>query len=576
MRVGQLIFAAACCLRLAEAIPKIVEYHWNLEEHEIAPDGFKRKMFLVNGQFPGPTIEVNHNDVVRVIVRNNLDEPTSLHWHGMFQRGTPWMDGVPGMTNCPIPAQSSYTYEFNTTGNWGTYYWHSHHKGQLADGLMGPLIIHNPEEDPHVDDYDEEFEVTVSDLYHKASASVVKKLHSIPALEAVPDNILINGRGSFDCDTSIPQFKFEPGKRYRLRLINAGAISNIRFSIDNHKLTIIEADGVPMKKYTVDRLTLHVAQRYSVIVEANQTPQNYYMRAELDTQCFHGEAETLEDYPPALAEVSYNDGEDTFDGSVAAKDTMPHCADMNGESLVNYYPVAAPPYDESIVVRVRFGKNGTRLRGFLNNQTYVHDSSRPTMMNWWSGQSNINSVNFLHVINKPKVVQVVIQGGVNGGEHPFHLHGHTFMIVGTGQGTFDPKKHEANFNYHNPTRRDVAVLPRKGWIAIRFIADNPGVWALHCHMDWHLEAGLSMQFLSLPDEIMNLKIPDSTVDLCKDIRYASARHTKGELQKAAFGGQVSKGHPAIDPATSTWDDATWLEAGNVVADLRVMKKQKGA
>lgn len=114
MRIGQLIFAAACCLRLAEAIPKIVEYHWNVEEHEIAPDGFKRKMFLVNGQFPGPKIEVDHGDVVRVIVRNNLEQPTSLHWHGMFQRGTPWMDGVPGMTNCPIPAKSSYTYEFNT------------------------------------------------------------------------------------------------------------------------------------------------------------------------------------------------------------------------------------------------------------------------------------------------------------------------------------------------------------------------------------------------------------------------------------------------------------------------------
>lgn len=176
-----------------------------------------------------------------------------------------------------------------------------------------------------------------------------------------------------------------------------------------------------MKKYTVDRLTLHVAQRYSVIVEANQEPQNYYMRAELDTQCFHGEEETLENYPPALAEVNYEGGEETFDGSIAAKDTTPHCADMNGESLVNYYPIAAPQYDESIIVRVRFGRNGTRLRGFLNNQTYVHDSTRPTMLNWWSGQSNINSVNFLHVINKPKVIQVVIQGGVNGGEHPFHL-----------------------------------------------------------------------------------------------------------------------------------------------------------
>jgi iron transport multicopper oxidase len=176
-----------------------------------------------------------------------------------------------------------------------------------------------------------------------------------------------------------------------------------------------------MKKYTVDRLSLHVAQRYSVIVEANQQPQNYYMRAELDTQCFHGKTEGLEEFQPALAEIRYEDGKDTFDGSIAVKDSVPHCVDMNGESLVNYYPMAAPAYDDSLTVRVRFGRNGTRMRGFMNNQTYVHTASRPTMMNWWSGQRDIDAPNFTYTIDKPKVMQVVIQGGKNGGEHPFHL-----------------------------------------------------------------------------------------------------------------------------------------------------------
>jgi hypothetical protein len=87
-----------------------------------------------------------------------------------------------------------------------------------------------------------------------------------------------------------------------------------------------------------------------------------------------------------------------------------------------------------------------------------------------------------------------------------------------------------------------------------------------------LEAGLSMQFLSQPDEVMNMQIPESTVKLCNSIRYTSARRTKGELHKAAFGGHENEGHPAIDPATSTWNDANWQEEGNVVADLRAMKK----
>ncbi|KAM3588569.1 hypothetical protein VKS41_001011 [Umbelopsis sp. WA50703] len=546
-------------------------------------------MFLVNGQYPGPKIEVNHKDVIKVNVRNNLREPTSLHWHGMLQTGTPWMDGVPGMTGCPIPPDSSYTYEFNTTGNWGTYYWHSHHQAQLADGLIGPLIIHNREEDPHIPDYDFEYDVVLNDLYHLQSPMIVQKLHEIGAIEAIPDNILINGRNVYDCEMAeldegtqcdseaeLSTFKFIPGRRYRLRIINAGSLSNMMFSIDNHKMTIIEADGTAMKKYTVDRLSVHIAQRYSVIVEANQEPQNYYMRAELDTECFHGNATELEGYKPALAEVVYEDGEDTFEGSVAAKMMTPHCQDMNGQALVNYYPIPAPDYDDSLTVRIKFGRNGTRLRGFLNNQTYIHDAYRPTMLNQWSGLSYANAGNFIQTVKRPKVLQIVIQGGVNGGEHPFHLHGHTFQIVGTGLGTFDPNNDERNFNIENPTRRDVAVVPRKGWIAIRFVADNPGVWALHCHMDWHLEAGLSMQFLSQPNEIMDFNIPESTIGLCSEVKYTSGRKyaAGGELRNAAFDTQRKMIESSIEKTSLTWDDRHWVEEGNVVADLRRLRKAK--
>jgi FtsP/CotA-like multicopper oxidase with cupredoxin domain len=117
MHLSYLLFAVACGLQLTKAEPRVVEYDWSIDEVPYAPDGFTRNMFLVNGQYPGPKIEVNHKDVIKVNVRNNLREPTSLHWHGMLQTGTPWMDGVPGMTGCPIPPDSSYTYEFNTVSD---------------------------------------------------------------------------------------------------------------------------------------------------------------------------------------------------------------------------------------------------------------------------------------------------------------------------------------------------------------------------------------------------------------------------------------------------------------------------
>lgn len=80
-------------------------------------------MLTVNDQFPGPKIEVDHGDVIRVHVTNEMQEPTSIHWHGITQRHTQYEDGVVGVTNCPIPPGRRYTYEFNTTGNWGTYWW---------------------------------------------------------------------------------------------------------------------------------------------------------------------------------------------------------------------------------------------------------------------------------------------------------------------------------------------------------------------------------------------------------------------------------------------------------------------
>lgn len=101
----------------------IREYFWTVRNITLAPDGVSRTLLTVNNQFPGPKVEANHGDVIRVHVTNLLDEPTSIHWHGITQRNTPYEDGVVGVTNCPIPPGRRYVYEFNTTGSWGTFWW---------------------------------------------------------------------------------------------------------------------------------------------------------------------------------------------------------------------------------------------------------------------------------------------------------------------------------------------------------------------------------------------------------------------------------------------------------------------
>lgn len=99
---------------------------------------------MINGQIPGPTIEANWGDTIQVTVTNKITGPvegTSLHWHGLLQKETPYFDGVPSVQQCPIAPGSSFTYSFKA-GLYGTSWYHSHYSAQYADGLAGPMIIH--------------------------------------------------------------------------------------------------------------------------------------------------------------------------------------------------------------------------------------------------------------------------------------------------------------------------------------------------------------------------------------------------------------------------------------------------
>ena len=119
-------------------------YTFVIERGFKAPDGVNKSVIMINGQIPGPTIEANWGDTVQVTVTNNItgpEEGTSLHWHGLLQKETPWFDGVPSVQQCPIAPGSTFTYSFKA-GLYGTSWYHSHYSGQYADGLSGPLIIY--------------------------------------------------------------------------------------------------------------------------------------------------------------------------------------------------------------------------------------------------------------------------------------------------------------------------------------------------------------------------------------------------------------------------------------------------
>ncbi|CAB4404746.1 unnamed protein product, partial [Rhizophagus irregularis] len=147
----------------------------------MSPDGFERPVWSVNGQHPGPLIQANKGDRLVLNVTNNFDDPATVHWHGMFQHGTNWYDGVPGQT------------QLQTESTWyllvSLYFF-----AQYVDGLRGSLVVHDPD-DPYLNQYDFEYLVVLSDWHHNTTG-VLLPLQDAPGysgLRPIPDSPLISG-----------------------------------------------------------------------------------------------------------------------------------------------------------------------------------------------------------------------------------------------------------------------------------------------------------------------------------------------------------------------------------------------
>ena len=267
-----------------------------------------KSVLLINGQFPGPTLEANWGDTFSINVHNQItgpEEGTALHWHGILQRQTPWFDGVPSVQQCPIAPGNSLTYTFKAD-LYGTSWYHSHYSAQYAGGLFGPMVIYGPKNVPYDIDLGP---VLLSDWYHTEYFELVKQTVSLPPQRPFKsDNSLINGKMNFDCqdaggaqctsNAGLSKFQFTSGKKHRLRLVNGGAEGLIRFSIDNHTMTVMANDFVPVEPYTTDVVTLGIGQRTDVVVEAKLPSDSaIWMRSDLSAKC------ALANQPHALAGV---------------------------------------------------------------------------------------------------------------------------------------------------------------------------------------------------------------------------------------------------------------------------------
>ncbi|KAI5821255.1 multicopper oxidase-domain-containing protein [Pyronema omphalodes] len=499
-------------------------YNWNIARKVLAPDGVEKEMIVVNEQFPGPTIEANWGDWIEVTVKNHLtDEGTAIHYHGLLQKATPWFDGVPSVQQCPIAPGTQLTYRFRAD-IYGTSWWHSHYSSQYAGGLLGPMIIHGPNHLDSAHDYDIDLgPVFLTDWYHSEYFDIVKNVMSTnlsTVLAAgVSQNNLINGKMNFDCsktnltctpNAGISKFKFTPGKKHRLRIINAGAEGQQKFSIDEHNLTVIAHDFVPVEPYTVNMVSLGIGQRVDVVVDAQGDKSEYFMRSHIETAC------TNSTQPDALAAIYYGNAiQNVLPTSTPQPDTIPDChqADYPLQSIVPVYKITPPEPDITHNIEISIRQNATGYwLWHMNDVSFRANFNRPILL--LGNKGNFTYPQNWNVYNsgKAKNIRVILKNNSTA-RHPMHLHGHNMHLLAEGTGDWDNR---TIINPSNPARRDTFMIKRNGYYVFQYEADNPGVWPFHCHIAWHVSAGLYVNLMERPSDIERMHIPQIMHQTCRD------------------------------------------------------------
>ena len=281
-----------------------------------------RMAIAVNGQIPGPTLIVHEGQTVIVHVHNNLTtEGISIHWHGMHQRGTPWMDGVGQVTQCQIGPSSSFSYQYKASPA-GTFWYHSHSGTQRTDGLFGGLVVKEKKErmeklfkllNLEFEDLPDQHTLTLIEWQNQASLDLFTQFkaggfYADKPIGEVPtpdynklkptesfDNGgagpipyfsgIINGKGRHADvpynKTRLSIFTVEPQNIYRFRLIGAQETYAYNFSIDGHKLTVVATDGYWINPIdNVDYIIIQTGERYDFLLNAKEKVKDYLIRAE--------------------------------------------------------------------------------------------------------------------------------------------------------------------------------------------------------------------------------------------------------------------------------------------------------
>ena len=554
---------------------KIVRYDLYVTDSMVNYAGKERRAIAVNGMIPMPTLTFTEGDTAEIHVHNQLNEGTSLHWHGVYLPNKE--DGVPFLTQKPIAPKSTFVYRFPIIQD-GTHWYHSHSGMQEQIGMYGAMILNKKTSDPTfrkgIDDLPT-IPVVLSEwtnldpdnvhrMLHNANdwfaikknatqsyAEAIKEGHfktkitnewkrmlAMDVSDVYYDRFLLNGSS----EQIYSQFK--AGDKVRLRVINAGASSYFWLNYAGGKITVVANDGNDVEPVDVDRLIVGVSETYDIVVtipengfayEFLATPEDrtnnvsmylgsgikqlisplpklkYFegmkmmndmmkMNGDLDDMGMKMSLQKMDMntvmYPEISGQPNHSnhtkemspkedhsnhqmDSTKSMDDNEHDNSSNDHSQHATSDIVTLNYSMLRSPTKTTLPVDAKIRELKFELTGNMNR--YV-----------WSMDNKVLAESDKILIKKGEVLRITLFNN-SMMRHPMHLHGHDFRVI-NGQGEYAPLKNVLDIM---PMETDT----------IEFLSNVDGDWFFHCHILYHMMAGMNRVF-STENQPPNPYLPD--------------------------------------------------------------------
>ncbi len=568
---------------LNAAAQKVVRYDLYVRDTIVTFGDKPKRAIAVNGQIPMPTLTFTEGDIAEIYVHNELNEDTSLHWHGLFLPNKE--DGVPNLTQMPIKPHTTHKYTFPIIQH-GTHWYHSHTGLQEQIGMYGSFVMNKKSDDPTfrkgIDDlptvpiilseWTDMKPENVHRMLHNATdwfaiqkgttqsyseaikaghfktkvTNEWKRMNAMDVSDVYYNKFLINGKN----ESQLSQFK--AGDKVRLRISNGGASTYFWLNYAGGKITVVASDGNDVEPVEVDRLIVAVSETYDVVVTipADKTAYEFLVTSEDRTKSaslYLGDG--IKQLISPLPKLKYFEGMKMMNGMMKMNGDLDDMGmqmslnqmDMNvvmypeitgnsqkekGESQKNDEHANHNQYDSnalSDITTLNYAMLKSPTKTTLPKDAPVKELRFELSGNMnryvWSLDNKVVSETDKILIKKGENVRIVLFNG-SMMRHPMHLHGHDFRVL-NGKEAYAPLKNI------------IDIMPMET-DTIEFNANVKGDWFFHCHILYHMMAGMGRVF-SYENQEPNPLIPNPKLAQRKLFADDRAFHVMAENDFATNG-----------------------------------------